>query len=124
MVLAFNFTPTQKPIEYFEKASLSFRCCPHRSVGISPALQTSPLICFFYFILQPLHLHMTFGMITTIKSPRGKMPLSVIAIIICSLAFMVLLYTERLSFLASSSTIFRFKPCAAKHKVSTAGICI
>ncbi|KAI3447794.1 hypothetical protein Pfo_004459 [Paulownia fortunei] len=50
----------------------------------------------------------------TPKPPRGKVPLSIITIIICSLAFVALLYTERISSL-SSSAIFRFKPCAKRN---------
>ncbi|KAL3536535.1 hypothetical protein ACH5RR_004996 [Cinchona calisaya] len=53
----------------------------------------------------------------TMKGPRGKIPLSIIAIIFCTLAFMALLYTERLSFLSSSS-IFKFRPCATRYKMS------
>ncbi|KAH6824758.1 trichome birefringence-like protein [Perilla frutescens var. hirtella] len=48
------------------------------------------------------------------KPPRGKLSLSILATIICALAFLVLLYTESISFFSSSS-IFRFKPCARRY---------
>ncbi|CDP06464.1 unnamed protein product [Coffea canephora] len=53
----------------------------------------------------------------TMKAPRGKIPLSIIAVLFCVFAFMALLYTERLSFLSSGS-IFKFRPCAARYKMS------
>ncbi|CAI9774795.1 unnamed protein product [Fraxinus pennsylvanica] len=49
----------------------------------------------------------------THKNLRGKVPLSIITIFVCALAFLVLLYTERISFLSSGS-IFRFTSCSAK----------
>ncbi|KAL8504783.1 hypothetical protein ACS0TY_016100 [Phlomoides rotata] len=48
------------------------------------------------------------------KSPRGKLPLSIIISIICALAFIALFFTEQISFFSSSS-IFRFKPCGKRH---------
>lgn len=48
------------------------------------------------------------------KYPRGKVPLSIITISVCALAFVVLLYTERISPLSSGS-IFRFTSCSAKR---------
>ncbi|KAI3473137.1 hypothetical protein Pfo_030429 [Paulownia fortunei] len=50
----------------------------------------------------------------TPMSLRGKVPLSIITIIIFVLALVVLLYTERISSF-SSSAIFRFKPCARRN---------
>ncbi|KAK4392322.1 protein trichome birefringence-like 3 [Sesamum angolense] len=50
----------------------------------------------------------------TSRPPRAKVSLSIITIIVCALAFLALLYTQRISSL-SSSTIFRFTPCAAKR---------
>ncbi|KAL7092671.1 hypothetical protein ACP275_12G178000 [Erythranthe tilingii] len=50
----------------------------------------------------------------TLKPSRGKVPLSIITFVFCSLAFLALLYTLRISSF-SSSTIFRFKPCANKN---------
>ncbi|KAL0336753.1 UNVERIFIED_CONTAM: protein trichome birefringence-like 3 [Sesamum calycinum] len=50
----------------------------------------------------------------TSRPPRAKLSLSIITIIVCALAFLALLYTQRISSL-SSSTIFRFTPCAAKR---------
>ncbi|KAG8377039.1 hypothetical protein BUALT_Bualt09G0126600 [Buddleja alternifolia] len=45
---------------------------------------------------------------------RGKLPLSVITITLCGLAFVLLLYTERISF--SSSTVFGLnKSCARRN---------
>ncbi|CAA2985839.1 protein trichome birefringence-like 3 [Olea europaea var. sylvestris] len=49
-----------------------------------------------------------------LKYQRGKVPLSIIAISVCALAFVVLLYTERISPLSSGS-IFRFTFCSAKR---------
>lgn len=51
----------------------------------------------------------------TVKTPRGKLPFSVITIGLCTLAFLGLLYTERISFL-SSSNIFKLSPCASRSK--------
>ncbi|KAA8517771.1 hypothetical protein F0562_015224 [Nyssa sinensis] len=48
------------------------------------------------------------------KPPRGKLPLPIIAAVICALTFIALLYTERISFL-SSSAILKLKPCARRH---------
>ncbi|KAL8120123.1 protein trichome birefringence-like 3 [Apium graveolens] len=50
---------------------------------------------------------------TLIKSPLSKLPFSIITISICAFAFIGLLYTERISFL-SSSTIFTLSPCAER----------
>ncbi|XP_073157900.1 protein trichome birefringence-like 3 [Henckelia pumila] len=51
--------------------------------------------------------------------PRGKLPLSVLIVVVCGLAFFALLYTEIVS---SFSSKFGFKPCtkrkAAKKSVS------
>ncbi|KAA8517395.1 hypothetical protein F0562_017688 [Nyssa sinensis] len=53
-------------------------------------------------------------MVGTVKPPRGKLPLPIIITGICALAFITLLYTERISLL-SSNTIFKLKPCARRH---------
>ncbi|KAK4478458.1 hypothetical protein RD792_013933 [Penstemon davidsonii] len=50
----------------------------------------------------------------TPKPLRGKVPLSIIAIIICALAFVALLYTERISSF-SSSNILKIKPCPKRN---------
>lgn len=51
----------------------------------------------------------------TVKTPRGKLPFSVITIGLCTLAFFGLLYTERISFF-SSSNIFKLSPCSSRSK--------
>ncbi|KAF5750812.1 hypothetical protein HS088_TW03G01152 [Tripterygium wilfordii] len=49
---------------------------------------------------------------------RGKLPLSIVAVVVCSLAFVALLYnTERISSISSTS-IFKFKSCS-KRRSST-----
>ncbi|KAK6125979.1 hypothetical protein DH2020_040287 [Rehmannia glutinosa] len=49
-------------------------------------------------------------------NPKPKVPLSIITITISVLAFLALLYTERISSTSfSSSSIFRFKPCAKRN---------
>ncbi|KAG2690890.1 hypothetical protein I3760_09G211000 [Carya illinoinensis] len=52
----------------------------------------------------------------TMKPPRGRLPLPVIIIIVCAVAFMALLYTETITFLSHSS-IFRPKTCTRKNSV-------
>ncbi|KAL2541477.1 Protein trichome birefringence-like 3 [Abeliophyllum distichum] len=51
------------------------------------------------------------------KPPRGKVPLSIITIAVCALAFVLLLYTERISPLSSGS-VFSFKSCSAKRNAA------
>ncbi|PIN18070.1 hypothetical protein CDL12_09265 [Handroanthus impetiginosus] len=48
------------------------------------------------------------------KLYRARISLSIITIIICGLAVVALLYTERISSLSSSS-VFSFKPCSRRH---------
>lgn len=55
------------------------------------------------------------------KPPRGKLPLSILATVVCALAFLALLYTESISFFSSSS-IFRFKPCPRKYAAKKSSI--
>ncbi|KAE8684781.1 CAX-interacting protein 2 [Hibiscus syriacus] len=50
------------------------------------------------------------------KAYRGKLPLSVITVILCAFAFIPLLYTERLTFI-SSNPILKSKPCARRDAV-------
>ncbi|XP_058214556.1 protein trichome birefringence-like 3 [Rhododendron vialii] len=45
------------------------------------------------------------------KSPRVRLPLSIVTVLICVFALVALLYTERISS-SSSSSIFRFKSCS------------
>ncbi|GMJ12151.1 TRICHOME BIREFRINGENCE-LIKE 3 [Hibiscus trionum] len=52
----------------------------------------------------------------TMKAYRGKLPLSVITVILGAFAFLALLYTERLSFL-SSNPILKSKSCARRAAV-------
>ncbi|MBA0781854.1 hypothetical protein Gotri_002735, partial [Gossypium trilobum] len=47
------------------------------------------------------------------KGYRGKLPLSIITVTLCGFAFLALLYTERLSFLSSSSFL-KSKSCARR----------
>ncbi|XP_073286417.1 protein trichome birefringence-like 3 [Primulina huaijiensis] len=47
----------------------------------------------------------------TPRPSRGKLPLSVLIVVVCGVAFFALLYTERISSLSSK---FRFKPCAKR----------
>ncbi|XP_073060207.1 protein trichome birefringence-like 3 [Primulina eburnea] len=51
-----------------------------------------------------------FFIMGTPRPPRGKLPLSVILVLVCGLAFFALLYTE----ISSFSSKFRFKPCAKR----------
>ncbi|XP_020705550.2 protein trichome birefringence-like 3 [Dendrobium catenatum] len=48
------------------------------------------------------------------KIPMGKLPLSIMAIIICTVVFAVLIFTEDLS----SITGFKLKSCSRKHTIS------
>uniref|UniRef100_A0A803MK77 Trichome birefringence-like C-terminal domain-containing protein n=1 Tax=Chenopodium quinoa TaxID=63459 RepID=A0A803MK77_CHEQI len=48
------------------------------------------------------------------KSYRGKLHLPMLAGVVCALAFLVLLYNERISFLSSTS-FMRFNTCAARR---------
>ncbi|GMN36214.1 hypothetical protein TIFTF001_005850 [Ficus carica] len=50
---------------------------------------------------------------STMKAPRAKIPLSIITTIICAIAFIALLYTERLNFLYSNS-ILKVKSCSRR----------
>ncbi|CAA0827488.1 Protein trichome birefringence-like 3 [Striga hermonthica] len=51
-----------------------------------------------------------------LKSIRGKLSLSIISVVFSVLAFLSLLYTERISSSSfSSGDIFRFKPCAKRN---------
>ncbi|OMO97584.1 hypothetical protein COLO4_14510 [Corchorus olitorius] len=54
--------------------------------------------------------------IIMMKHYRGKLPLSIITVIICSFAFLALLYTERITFLSSNS-ILKSKSCARRSAV-------
>ncbi|XP_031257212.1 protein trichome birefringence-like 3 [Pistacia vera] len=60
----------------------------------------------------------------TMKHSRGKLPLSIITIALCSLAFVALFYTERITLLSSTS-FFRSTSCSrrsaalkSKHKAA------
>ncbi|KAE8686944.1 hypothetical protein F3Y22_tig00111027pilonHSYRG00545 [Hibiscus syriacus] len=53
------------------------------------------------------------------KSYKGKLPLSIITVSLCSFAFLALLYTERLSFLSSDS-ILKAGSCARRSAVAKA----
>ncbi|XP_007026661.2 PREDICTED: protein trichome birefringence-like 3 [Theobroma cacao] len=53
------------------------------------------------------------------KTYKGKLPLSIITVIVCSFAFLALLYAERLSF-HSSSSILKSTSCARRSVVATA----
>ncbi|KAL4347125.1 hypothetical protein GQ457_17G006490 [Hibiscus cannabinus] len=50
------------------------------------------------------------------KSCRGKLPLSIITVALCSFGFLALLYTERLSFLTSNS-LLKARSCARRSAV-------
>ncbi|XP_051113854.1 protein trichome birefringence-like 3 [Andrographis paniculata] len=51
----------------------------------------------------------------TPKGLRGRVPLSLLALVTCALAFLVLLLTERISYLSSGS-IFRFKTSCTRTR--------
>lgn len=52
----------------------------------------------------------------TMKSYRGKLPLSIITVLVCSFAIVALLYTERLSSFSSSS-IFKLSSCPKRNHI-------
>lgn len=52
----------------------------------------------------------------TMKSYRGKLPLSIITVLVCSFAIIALLYTERLSSLSSGS-IFKLSSCPKRNHI-------
>ncbi|KAH7866481.1 hypothetical protein Vadar_021000 [Vaccinium darrowii] len=49
------------------------------------------------------------------KSPRGRLPLSIVTVLLCIFAFIALFYTERISSLSIS--IFKFKSCSKKGTI-------
>ncbi|KAG9134148.1 hypothetical protein Leryth_004823 [Lithospermum erythrorhizon] len=53
----------------------------------------------------------------TVKALRVKIPVSIFGIAVCTLAFILLLYTERIPSL-SSRNLFKFKPCTKKKAVN------
>lgn len=59
-------------------------------------------------------------MMTLMKTYRGKVPLPMLAGVVCALAFLVLLYNERISFISSTS-IIRLSTCAARRGHATDG---
>lgn len=47
------------------------------------------------------------------KHSRGKLPLSIITVAVCTLAFAALFYTERITLLSSTS-IFKLTSCSRR----------
>ncbi|GMP51270.1 hypothetical protein CsSME_00017561 [Camellia sinensis var. sinensis] len=55
---------------------------------------------------------------STMKAPRGRRPLSIVAVVICISAFIAFLYTERISSLSSSTSFFSFKSCSKRGAIA------
>ncbi|KAL7248571.1 hypothetical protein ACSBR2_003331 [Camellia fascicularis] len=55
---------------------------------------------------------------STMKAPRGRRPLSIVALVICISAFIAFLYTERISSLSSSTSFFSFKSCSKRGAIA------
>lgn len=125
IIQCFGFTPTQPPKNITTVTPQKIEEKKNQIILVINIYAPAHCSSYYFIILliklslfSILHWKMSLAQspAATMKSYRGKLPLSIITVLVCSFAIIALLYTERLSSLSSGS-IFKLSSCPKRNHI-------